>query len=343
MIGKVCLFGFDGGARQTLAPYAAHFKLSEPDHANGDHDWTEFLEKSKPLLMVSGTSDSHEGILVESGARSAARFLGLPVVSIEDFPGNYTDIIGSESDFVFVESEQAAHLSRERLGSRCPRLVCISPARYDHLRRNYKSMREATRLRWVDRQHSSSPRSLMWIGQPETGDALVTLNELLPHLVERGLDLLFRAHPRDSGYLDGAYARIQQRLGHLFRDVSGLTSEEAFRLAPWLVVTQFSSMVVEAGFHGVPSLCLLLPGAGLDRLQAKKGYRIPPACVAGTVGSCTSVDAINPALDSLLEDQFARCRMLDCFDNYYSASQPTLQTSASIFRHIIAERRNPLQ
>lgn len=330
----VALVAKDLGPKQTLAPFAASLKVIEPDFAKTK--WDEFFSQNKPQLLICGTSDSLEARREEGAARAAAKTHGLPIVSVEDFPGNYSDFAGSESDFLIVESEAAANAARMRLGGRCPTLFVVSPARYDALRRDCPARREATFSRW-----ENGRRSVIWFGQPETEDGVATLNALIPHYLKHNIKLLFRAHPRDSGYFDGSYEEVKVALGHLFEDVSTLTAEESLSLAPWFAVTQFSSMTVEAGFWGIPSVCVLFPFAGGHSLQLKKGYSLPPACEAGAVACCSAIEEIETIFDYLLNDRVFRDRLLDRFDDYYSASQPTLEASIAFLESVVAGVKNP--
>ena len=74
-----------------------------------------------------------------------------------------------------------------------------------------------------------------------------------------------------------------------------------FALAPHLVITQFSSVALEAGFYGVPSAWVLVPGAGAQSLHAKKGYRVPALCAAGGAGLASHAEAVAKLLDRSLE------------------------------------------
>jgi hypothetical protein len=150
--------------------------------------------------------------------------------------------------------------------------VHVGPApRYDALRRELRALRAAETRRADD--------VVLWIGQPETTDALRTLAALLPPLQARRATLWFRAHPRDAGYAAGAYAEIFARAREAIEDMTPSSLDECLRRRPRLAITHFSSAAVEAGFWGIPSLSVLLPNAGAGTLARKKGYS--PAMVRG--------------------------------------------------------------
>jgi len=263
--------------------------------------------------LVCGTSDSAQGRAIEAEARRAAAARGIPVAAIEDYPGNYRDVEGARTALLVVESEPAAALQRARLGTLCPRLqVCASP-RYDPLRR------ASTRLRQAYAARDRAARRALWIGQPETGDALATLHCVVPAVRSLGLELLFRAHPRDQGYREGRYA------GLALRDVTAMPLPECLALHPELVLTQFSSVAIEAGFHGIPTLHVLLPEHGARTLLTRKGYAAPLSCLAGAGFLADRAEAVPAALERALRDEAARGAVMAAFDRYYEASAETLR------------------
>lgn len=291
------LVAADGGPREALGPLARRWEtdLSACASSRVD-DWLAEITRCRAAIMVVGTSDSSGGRAMEFAARVAARRAGVPLAVVEDYPGNYVLTDGGDADLLLVESQRAASLASSRLGARCPQLQVVSPARFDAMRVRHVPNRQAMRLRWTSERRSGLLHTILWAGQPETEDALVTLAALLPAVLDGGYRLLFRAHPRDAGYAKGAYRDLALALGPLFLDVTLQSPDEVFALAPRLLVTQFSSMAVEAGFHGIPSLCILLPGAGMDRLLAKKGYAVPLACADGAVALCTESVGLNALL-----------------------------------------------
>lgn len=299
--------------------------------------WTWRIKQAAATLVVTGTSDSADGRVIEAAARIAARLTGVSVAAVEDYPGNYLAVEEGEVDLLLLESHAAINLARSRLGGRCPRLQAISPARFDTMRLGSASAKVATRERWLGNQAKHDPAALLWVGQPETEDGVAALEALLPAVHAGGWRLMFRAHPRDAGYVRGAYRAIADVLGPRFADVTALHPGEVFALAPRLVVTQFSSMVVEAGFHGIPSLCLLFRGGGLDRLYQKKGYHVPLACEAGAIGLCTEPVQLPSTLHRLLENEQVRGDMLSRFDEYYASGTTTAAASAKALEILMCQ------
>ena len=299
----------DDGPRACCAPL-----LSVPGFVSLD---SSSLPPGARALFC-GTSDSAKGRAIETAARRAARKARVSVVALEDYPGNYSDVEGGEADLLIVESEFAADMHRERLPARCPAIwVCPAP-RYDEYRRN------VARLRASYAQRDRAARSVLWAGQPETADALATLRRIAPALAPLGAALLFRAHPRDAGYRDDAYASFFSRIGIPVEDVTARPLEDCFALAPELVLTQFSSVAAEAGFHGIPAVHLLYPDAGGKTLRAKKGFDLPPCCRAGASFLIRDFGAEAATLEQAIDDAGARAQAIEAFDRYYSAHRETL-------------------
>jgi hypothetical protein len=312
----------DGGAREALAPVAAHcgcaLEDTAADAAEGDRWWAECYASRRPDLLVAGTSDSVRGRRVESAARRAARHARVPVSAIEDFPGNYYEVPGGEPSLVLVESAAARALCLSRFGDRTPRVEVAIPARYDPYRAQLIDARRRTGERWTAQTHGAS---VLWAGQPETADSVHTLEALLPVLREHAVELLFKAHPRDPGYAEGAYGRLLDASGVAVSDVTSLTVEAALARAPRLIATQFSSIAIEAGFFGVPSLWVLLAGAGGASLRRKKGYAVPPLCLARGAAYVADTLSVAPVFAQALGDLSYRANLMRCFDDYYSVHE----------------------
>ena len=267
--------------------------------------------------LFCGTSDSAKAREIEAAARRAARAARIPVVALEDYPGNYSDVEGGEADLLIVESELAAESDHARLAARCP-ATWVCPARYDDYRRS------AARLRASYAQRDRAARLVLWAGQPETAEALATLRRIAPALAPLGATLLFRAHPRDPGYRNGAYGEFFSRAGIAVRDLTVHSLSECFALAPELVLTQFSSVAAEAGFHGISAVHFLYPDAGRKTLRAKKGYDVPPCCRAGASFLVRDPGSEAATLAQAIGDAEARARTMEAFDRYYSTSRETL-------------------
>jgi hypothetical protein len=331
----------DGGARETLQPVSEAFSAAVEPVASGgassEGHWSDRLIETRATVLVVGTSDSAGGRRIESAARRAARRARVPIAAIEDFPGNYDPVRGAAADLLIVESPAARELCIAKLGSAAPTVEVASPARYDRYREQLAALRAHTHAQWA--QRAGAPRRVLWAGQPETGDCVRTLAALVPHLRALDAELLFKAHPRDAGHASGAYSRLLTDAGVVWSDVSAASVHDALAAAPELVVTQFSSVAINAGFHGIPSLWVLLPGAGLDRLVEKKGYAVPPACSAGAAAHADRAGALFRAFEAALTDSALRANLNAAFDVYFAVARPALPDTLQILLALAANAR----
>jgi hypothetical protein len=269
-------------------------------------------------LLVVGTSDSEPGRRIEAAARRAAGALRLPSVAIEDFPGNYDPVDKGDGSLVIVESPLARELYLRRLGDHAVPVEVLSPARYDAYRERLGTLRDATTARW---RAAHGALRILWAGQPETQANLRTLEVLLPLLRAHDARLLFKAHPRDPAYTDGAYDALLKGARVPFEDFTAANVADALDAAPHLVATQFSSLAVQAGFHGIPSLCILLPDAGAALLEQKKGHAVPLFCVAGSVAFAADAREAGPAFARVLSDTSFRNGLIAAFDRYFEVNE----------------------
>jgi len=293
---SVALVAGDEGARAALQPLSAF-------GARWD------VPTGKARVLVSGTSQSDAGFAPESAARRQAASLGIPIVCIEDFPGNYREVDGAPTRLLVVEGEFSERLYRARLKAPPPMAV-VPPARYDPLRG--AAPNPAT---------DAPPFRVLWAGQPETVSCLATLEGVRDFLRSPDLELLFRAHPRDAGYAAGAYRALLGSLAPRCSDASAAPLARLLREPLHLVLTQYSSVAIEAGFLGIPSVHVLLAGAGEALLESQKGYRVPMACDAGASFLVNDTRSLG-VLDQALRDAGARCSVLRKFDALYHTDRP---------------------
>lgn len=335
------LVAVDGGAMESLAPLAAHLgcALADTDEtaALSDTHWSSILATAQPSLLVVGTSDSARGRRIESASRRAARGAGVAIAAIEDFPGNYFDVAGGEASLLIVESDAAGDIARTRLGGRAPPLAVMPPARYDRWRARATALRLGTSERWAEQQRPA----VLWAGQPETEDCLVTLEHVLPTLRACNARLIFKAHPRDTGYVSGGYRALLQASHVDCLDVTARDVDTALAHAPRLVVTQFSSLAIEAGFYGIPSVWALLPHAGGDRLEQKKRYRVPPLCAAGGAALATDATEVRTCIERSLADALYRMNLMHRFDAYCGVHEQTTPALAALLLALVATVINP--
>ncbi len=319
----ILLIAHDPGARAAIAPLAAspRYRAFEFAPARAEHEpyWRDALSPARAIVV--GTSDSATGRAVEAAARRAAAERGVAVVAIEDYPGNYQHVARADTRLLVVESDSVRALHRVRLAAACPEITICASVRYDAERAASAQLRSATAHTW---SMQSGAGAILWAGQPETGDALTTLSAVLPLLRADRARLLFKAHPRDAGYGTDVYARLFAAADVDWLDVTTLSVPQTFALAPRLIVTQFSSVAIEGGFYGIPSLHVLLPDAGGARLQPKKGYAIPPFCEAGAAMVAADARGLRDAWDAALHDARFRARVMRCFDDYFSCGAAAL-------------------
>jgi hypothetical protein len=204
--------------------------------------------------------------------------------------------------------------------------VVASP-RYDRLREGVSALRAQTH----ERQSATRKPRVLWAGQPETDDCMKTLAIVLPVLRSAAIELLFKAHPRDPGYLSGEYRAVLDASGGEYRDVTGCSVQTVLDTAPDLVVTQFSSVAIEAGFYGIPALWVLLAEAGGARLWQKKAYRVPPICEAGAAAYVTDHAAFAPLFTRALTATDFRMNLMRSFDDYLQVHERgTRQVAAKL-------------
>lgn len=310
MLESFALAAGDDGPRATLAPLLEFGAR-----------WGDAREGGRPL--VCGTSQSEPGFALESAARRQAASLGIPIACIEDFPGNYREVDGAPTRLLVVEGEFSERLYRTRLKAPPPMAV-VPPARYDPLR-------GATPNPATD----APPYRVLWAGQPETASCLATLEGIRDFLRAPDLELLFRAHPRDAGYAAGAYRALLGALAPRCRDASAAPLARLLREPLHLVLTQYSSVALEAGFLGIPSAHLLFNGAGADLLMSQKGYSVPMPCDAGASFLVNDTHSLG-VLDTALRDAAARRSVLERFRRLYHAGEPQaarlVQSLAGIMR-----------
>ena len=336
--GRIILAAGDDGPKSTLRPLAGAVQAVLADTAATEVSyWTQLICSHLAQGLVCGTSDSAAGRAVEASARRAATNAGIPAVAIEDFPGNYYDVPDGPVAMLIVESEPVATFTRAKFGAICPRLEVLSPARYDRYRSAAPSLRAQVLQRWAESGRDS--RLILWAGQPETGDCVRTLRCLLPLVRAHELTLLFKAHPRDAGYSSGTYQALFAGFEVPYRDATGLTVPEALLLAPHLVVTQFSSVAIEAGFYGIPSMSILLSDVGGARLLAKKGYPVPPYCECGGAACVTGVEELPEAFSRALGDQAQRKNIMRCFDAYFRTADPMLPPLIALLESVFESRQ----
>jgi hypothetical protein len=193
-------------------------------------------------------------------------------------------------------------------------MVFDSP-RYDPYRVQSESLRGTTRARWMD---ASEPPLILWAGQPESQDNLESLRRVGPALRAVGATLLLKPHPRDRLLQQGIYAALLDSIGVRHVDGSALAVVASLERAPRLIMTQFSSLAIEAGFYGIPALHLLYHDVGAARLRQKKGFDVPPHCRRGAGFILQNAGDEQRILRRALFDHAARDSVVSCFDDFFA-------------------------
>lgn len=294
----------DPGAISTVSLIASELggslRSMSASNAHTANYWLQQFLVEKPSVIFTGTSDSRFGFGVEAAARVAAGRMNIPTVVIEDFPGNYRHISGVRDHLLVTDGLFSMELARSRSPAFFESAIALPGLRYDHLRTGKPIF------------PARENRTVLWAGQPDTEDAIATLENLAPTISALELRLLFRAHPRDHGYTRGRYSDVLGKLGPKVVDVTKTAWQDCLRMSPALVVTQFSAVAVELGFYGIPAIYVLYKDIGQRRLLDKKGYPTPPLCIVGAAWALQDPGHENATLTNALDAQ-ARSNVIEAF------------------------------
>ena len=308
-------FAIDFGSRLTLEPVARQFNTSVTDKLPQDLS-------IYPALIV-GTSTSVFGREQELQARISARLVGVLIIVIEDYAGNcFLGVQAAIPDCIIVESGFSRRLY-VRSGFPSSRVFVLPSVRYDA----YRETRNVSIL-------SRSPlRAVLWAGQPEFAIGQVALGWLAPWLARHGLRLFFKAHPRDTAYLSGAWHSWLRRRKLRWIDCTDWDWPKIWGAPIGLVATAFSSVALDAGFHGIPALHIILPRSVKKILRMQKGVTRPGVVAigaalysAGPLGYSRLWHDLGPANLRRVEEEFGRV---------YRGSAPVIEIIESYLRDII--------
>jgi len=277
---SVALFAVDAGPRHVMRALSEssifETALVERDifeDVIGDGTVPEFFSNEFDAWVV-GTSGSDDGQTVETIIRKQANTFSKLLIVIEDYPGNFKYIEGGQPNLLVVEHESIEAHHKELLGPNCPTISVRRNPRYDQLRLFYSQQQ-------LDSKACNDSIVVLWAGQPETEDAVIVLSRLIPTLKEQNIGLLFSAHPRDKGY-PSEYESLFVQHNMEWSDVTGVSLNDCIvKHAPLAVITQYSSVAIEAGFYGVPSVNVLYSDVGAKRLFQDKSFKVLPWCSLG--------------------------------------------------------------
>ena len=251
-----------------------------------------------PRGLIRGTSELPERRNPERRLADAFAAAGLPVFAVEDFPGNYTAAPSAPLDALFV-AHRTTRLRHARRGVPARKIVVAGNPRYAEPLPSAPSRRAARARFGLGREPV-----VLWAGQPDGASGRRTLAALSPALNRAGAVVLFRAHPRDP-----AFRRPTALAGVRLVDAGREPLWTAVRASD-LVLTQFSSLAVEAGRLGVPALFALLPGAGRAYLKRRTGMTALPWCDEGSAFQLDDAGRAGAVLTRALGDAAARRRAL---------------------------------
>jgi len=332
-LGVPTLWAVDGIARRSRATRGQPFV--DPESIETAGGAVAFLERASARAVVRSTSDDVEGVNLEDALALGAAAREIPVLAVEDFPGNYRSAAGARLDALCVETDATAALHAERGVARETIHVTGNP-RYDELRRLDVAGRRDT----VRRELGLGDESVaLWVGQPDANDSFQTLQALLPALRAAKATLLFRAHPRDRAYADRRYAAMLDGAGGTMHDVTRAPDVAGLCCAADLVVTQFSSVAVEAGYLGTPALFVLLPDLGGAYIRKRKGYAIPPWCKENCAFLLDDAKMAPVVVDGAMHDRDARETVRANFARRYTTRPSSTGAVAALVNQLSQRMR----
>jgi hypothetical protein len=324
--------GFDQGPNQLVNMISSQTSLKQLSFNSNQNEsfgrFADYISENGYQGLLCSTSQSDCGFELESNIRRAFTLLGLPVVCIEDFPGNYKDIVGSITEILVVEGDFSINIYKDKLALTSHILQCPS-IRYDCLRARQSNFKKAKKNR--------KSFSVLWAGQPEFEVNFSTLKTLIPALKEFSVTLLFKAHPNDTEYQKGSYDHYFNAAGLRWLDASDAKIDSCLFDQVDLVITQFSSLAIEAGFYNVPALNILFEDAGKMLLLKRTG-----SLTTNTIyhGASFFINERRDVLDCLkiaLSDLNAREKVLLNFDRIYETKRVQLPKLLKEIKDIIPQ------
>lgn len=305
------IFLLDGPAQQ------AHAIIERNDPSLIAPQEDILLERNVMALIV-GTSEGLPPDNLETRVATAARQAGVPIFVIEDFPGNFAGPSDRAVHGLFVEDTWVGELHRDR-GIPSEVIHGLGNPRYDGLR---GLPREEIRNRIRARLGLGEGPVVLWAGQPDGTNSFHTLERIAPWLAKTGATLLMKAHPRDDLYAQGIYSRITSGLKSSL-DVTAERETVGLCCASDLVITQFSSVGVEALYLGTPTVFALFEDLGQAYLRRQKGYGVVPWAANGCAFLLQSSGETHACMEAALFDERERSRRLENFERSYGSRPPS--------------------
>ena len=280
-------------------------------------DLESFVSEINPSAVIRGCSEGVRSELnIESQVAQICLDQDIPVFVIEDFPGNYWPGRNERLDGIFVEDDSLGKMYEAR-GIRADLIHVIRNPRYDAWKAiDFNSAREGMR----DKLGISDSRTILWAGQPDGNNSYETLKRVLESYRNEDVNLLFRAHPRDSWYINGDYSELMELDGVNIIDVTNDQDLVGLYCAADLVATQFSSAAVEASHLGVPAVYILFEDLGQRNLKESKGYSIPLWARHGSSFIIRNQEELSSTIDEALFNLPRRNQVLANFNSRFSSS-----------------------
>lgn len=301
------IFLLDGPAQQAHAAVQGH-----GPSVTGPVE--EILLKRNVMAVIVGTSEGLPADNLEARVAKAASQAGIPIFVIEDFPGNFSGFPNGSMRGLFVEDAWVVELHHAR-GVHSEILHGLGNPRYDGLGAlGRMDIRSSVRARLGLSEESV----VLWAGQPDGTNSFHTLERLVSGMKKTGATLLMKAHPRDDLYAQGIYARLTSDLTSV-RDVTADRDTVGLCCAADLVITQFSSVGVEALYLGTPTVFALFEDLGQAYLRRHKGYGVVPWAANDCAFLLESVAEAETCVDAALFDKLERARRMKNFDRLYRA------------------------
>jgi len=322
--------GYDQGPNQLIKLISSQTSCNQLSFNSNQIESIEYfvnyLSENDYQGLLCSTSQSKCGFEFESNIRRASTLLGLPVICIEDFPGNYRSISGSNTEILVVEGDFSINLYKDKLQLPAYMIVCPS-IRYDFLRIRQSNFEEIRKIR--------KSVSVLWAGQPEFEVNFSTLKTLIPALNELSVTLLFKAHPKDPEYRKGSYEHYFNEAGLRWLDVSDVKIDSCLFDQVDLVITQFSSLAIEAGFYNVPALNILFEDAGEKLLLERTGSLTTNTIHHGASFFINKRWGMLDCLKMALNDLNAREKVLLNFSRIYETQRVQLPKLLQEIKDII--------
>ena len=316
ILSSSLLFGYDSGARLMLEPIAEKLGLVIND---------ALLEKGYYSALLIGTSTSEEGFTKDKQICLWARKAEIPIIGIEDYAGNASALaeVGL-LDYLIVDSPYSARHHIQK-GFLADRIKILPSVRYDHYRK--MPVKKLTRHKFL--------RNILWIGQPEKDVAMAALGWIAPWCKKKGITLYFRAHPRDDAYRYGFWTNWFAKRRIRWVDCTTWKQEDLWSNSIGLAVTAFSSMALDASFHGIPVIHITHLRVVKQLLRDQKSGIRPSM---GAMGA--AAETYGPFSTEIMHKYISTgaIRSMDrSFGKFYRSDGPVIEKLVIILESLIAD------